>query len=145
MTTVACDGFWIAADGLVTTESGMIVEFEAAKLARLKDGSIIGGSGVYHAIDPLRAFLEGDKAEVEVCGGEWDAIRLMPDGTGLFYCDRHPTLGVPCSWPAVLGSGGSIALGAMLAGKTPKEAVEIAASRDVETGGAIVCLRIERD
>lgn len=141
MTTVACDGHWIAADGLVTTEEGIVAEFNATKIMRLKDGSIIGGSGIYHAIEALRAFLDGEKTEVELCGGEWDAMRLMPDGTGLYYCDRHPTLGVPCSWPSVLGSGGNIALGAMLAGKTPKEAVEIAASRDIESGGQITCLR----
>lgn len=142
MTTVACDGHWMAADGLATTEGGVKVEFNAVKVFRLGDGSIIGYAGQYHAGEALRAFLEEKTKEVEACG-EWDALRLMPDGSGLYYCNHHPTIGAPCSWPAVLGSGGNIALGAMLAGRTPKQAVEIAATRDTETGGQILCLALD--
>lgn len=141
MTTIACDGHWMAADGLVTTDNKVIVEFHAVKLRRLKDDSIIGYSGVYHIGELLSAFLDGDTTEVEDCG-DWDALRLMPDGSGLYYCDKHPTVGAPCSWPATLGTGGELALGAMLAGKTPKEAVEIAAQRDTDSGGTIICLAL---
>lgn len=139
MTVIACDGHWVAADGLVTTDYGIIVEFEAVKVRRLKDGSILGYSGTYHAGEAIAGFLEGQSAEVEVCGS-WDALQLMPDGTGLYYCDKHPTKGAPCSWPASLGTGASLALGAMLAGKTAKQAVEIAVQRDTDSGGTIICL-----
>lgn len=141
MTTIACDGHWMAADGLLTFENGIISEFDGTKIVRLKDGSLLGGSGEYHAIAALRAYLDGEKTDVEA-SGSWDAIRLMPDGSGRYYCDKHPQYGDVCSWPATLGSGGSLALGAMLAGATPKKAVEIAAMRDIETGGTIVALAI---
>jgi hypothetical protein len=127
----------------MTTENKVIVEFDAVKVSRLKDGSIIGCSGVYNINDALAALIEGEKTEVEACG-EWDALRLMPDGSGRYYCDKHPTIGAPCSWPATLGTGGELALGAMLAGKTPKQAVEIAAQRDTDTGGTIVCLALDQ-
>lgn len=39
--------------------------------------------------------------------------------------------------PAVTGSGGAIALGAMLAGATPAQAVAIAIQRDTGSGGQI--------
>lgn len=139
MTTIACDGHWMAADGMVTNRNRVIVELDAVKVRRLKDGSVIGYAGVYHIGEALRAFLDGDTAEVEACG-EWTAIRLMPDGSGLYYCDKHPTSGAPCSWPATLGTGGEMALGAMLAGATPKRAVELAAKRDTDTGGSITVL-----
>lgn len=141
MTTVACDGHWMAADGLVTNDRNVVVEFDAMKVRRLKDGSLLGYSGMYHLGEALAAVIESNKTEVEACG-EWDALRLMPDGTGLYYCDKHPTLGAPCSWPATLGTGGELALGAMLAGKTPKQAVEIAAQRDTDTGGTIISLAL---
>jgi ATP-dependent protease HslVU (ClpYQ) peptidase subunit len=142
VTTIACDGHWLAADGLVTTDRKVIVEFSAVKVERLKDGSLLGYSGTYHAQEALKAFIEGATKEVESCG-EFDAIRLMPDGTGLYYCEKHPTAGAPCSWPATLGTGGELALGAMLAGATPKQAVEIAAQRDTDSGGTIICLALE--
>lgn len=139
MTTVACDGHWMAADGLVTTAGDIICEMKATKVARLKDNSIIGMSGTVGALEGLRAFLEGEKPEAEICG-TWDALRLMPDGSGLYYCDKHPTMGVASDWPATLGTGGELALGAMLAGATPKRAVEIAVQRDVWSGGQIIVL-----
>jgi ATP-dependent protease HslVU (ClpYQ) peptidase subunit len=139
MTTLACDGHWLAADGLVTTEAGTVVEFDAAKIVRLKDGSLLAAAGDYHALEALRACLDGEKDEVGICDGTWEAVRLMLDGSGLYYCDKHPSFGIGCTWPAALGSGGEIALGAMLAGATPKKAVEIAARRNIETGGTIRC------
>lgn len=144
MTTIACDGHWMAADGLVTTNAEIIAEFDVAKVMRLKDGSILGVAGAYHAIDPLRQFLNGDAKDLDI-DGAWDAIRLMPDGSGQYYCDKHPRRGAPCSWPSTLGSGGQLALGALLAGKTPKQAVEIAAQRDTGTGGQIICLAVDSD
>jgi ATP-dependent protease HslVU (ClpYQ) peptidase subunit len=129
----------MAADGLLATEAGTIAEFDAEKIVRLKDGSLLGVSGDYPALHALAAFLNGEKEEVEACGDNWEVLRLMPDGSGLYYCDKHPTFGVASSWPAVIGSGGDLALGAMLAGATPEQAVEIAAQRNIETGGTIRC------
>jgi len=133
----------MAADGLVTNGNELAIEFSDVKIIQLKDGSILGRAGAYHALESLRSFLDGETEEVE-SAGEWSALRLMPDGIGLYYCEHHPTLGTPASWPATLGTGGELALGAMLAGATPEEAVVIAAQRDVTTGGKITVLtRIE--
>lgn len=131
----------MATDGLVTNGNEVVTDFDYPKALRLKDGSIVAVAGMFFALEALRAFLDGDAKEVEAAG-EWDAIRLMPDGSGLFYCDKHPTLGAPCSWPATLGTGGEIALGAMLAGATPKKAVELACERDCGSGGKITVLAL---
>lgn len=42
-----------------------------------------------------------------------------------------------------LGSGGNFALGAVLAGKTAKEAVEIAKKLDINSGGKIKTVKIK--
>lgn len=143
MTTIACDGRQMAADGQVTDDENIITEIDDVKVERLKDGSIIALAGAAHARPALRAFLEGKAAAVEACG-QWDALRLMPNGSGLYYSDKHPTFGIRATWPAALGSGSKLAMGAMLAGASAKKAVEIACQRDIGSSGKITVLSIRQ-
>lgn len=66
---------------------------------------------------------------------------LRPDGT-VYWIDKHNE---PAEYllPAAIGSGSEYAIGAMLAGKTPAEAVEIASKRDLTTAGTITALHLE--
>jgi hypothetical protein len=140
VTTIACDGKVMAADGLVTNGNDIAVEFDEKKIWRLPDGSILGAAGSTDGCEAIRRFLSNADEKLETVA-EFDAIRLMPDGSGLSYSDKGGEKSTRCTWPATLGTGGSIALGALLAGASPRRAVEIACQRDCGSGGKIRTLR----
>lgn len=142
MTCIATDGERMVADGrscisdLITTDS-------AVKMAHGTDGSVIGCAGDRGACTLVREWFEkgADLATIPAlpasADGEspFDALILRPDRT-LLALDFHFTY-MPREAPAAIGTGGQIALGAMLAGKTPREAVEIAATKVTSVGGCI--------
>lgn len=135
VTTIATDGKTIAADSRATNY-GNITSNSANKLYWLPDGSIIGGAGsvpdILQAVEAL-----GSEEDPATYAGptEFRLLRLHPNGQVVEY--GSSLFGMIVDVPAATGSGGDIALGAMLAGKSPKRAVEIAASRDIKTGGAV--------
>lgn len=133
MTTIATDGKTIAADSRGTAAEIIRCNTEE-KLVRLSDGRIVGYSGTSHAARAYVAWLEAGGERPQITGN-FSALVLHPDGSAeVHYSDDMPDR---VDLPAVLGSGGSIALGAMLAGATPAEAVAIAAQRDPFTGGEV--------
>lgn len=135
MTVIATDGRSIVADGRSTSSNYRIVNDATKKLVRLKDGSILGVAG--EAESQARLVLHFNEAGPWP-GGNYDALRLLPDGSALYYSEKSEGHGLPCTTPAVLGCGGGIALGAMLKGATPREAVELACSVDVFSGGTLL-------
>lgn len=141
MTTIATDGLSMAGDSLVT--AGKEVVGYTVKVVRLKDGRIVGTSGCCFQTVKFVEYLEnpkGKKPEFE--GDEFSALILNTDGT-VDYMNKEF---VPVRYltPMTIGSGDGIALGAMLAGKSPVEAVAIAITRDTCSGGDIVSLSIEK-
>lgn len=139
MTTIATDGKTMAADGLVTS-NGTAWGSGLAKIAKLKDGRIAGASGSAYNIGPFISWLEnaGDWPKME---DNFEGLVLLPDGSVQSYDEhgRSLTEEVPVS----SGSGREIALGAMLAGASPKKAVEIAAQRDIATGGKVIEIALD--
>lgn len=133
MTTIATDGKTMAGDSQTTADKQRVAS--RPKVHRLKNGTIVGCSG--HATD-ARAFVRwmdhesGDRPPI---GESFEALLLRPDGT-VEWID-HKFEPVEYLVPMAIGSGGDIALGAMLAGKSPKRAVKIAALRDSCTDGKI--------
>lgn len=129
----------MAADGLITG-NGLRHMTNCLKVYRLKNGGIAGLSGVAFCFAEALEFINGDREEIDL-GEDFEAIILHPDsrcecmdGKGRRYLQ---------STPCVTGSGGAVALGAMAAGASPAEAVEIAARYDQSTGGEIASLSIE--
>ena len=137
MTTIATDGKSMAGDSLTT--AGSLAVRHAPKVHRLSDGRIVGACGITAECVKIIRWLEGggDKPELS---DDVAALVLNLDGTVCHIDHKLELLDylVPCS----VGSGGDIALGAMLAGRTPKEAVEISALRDTCTGGEITELHL---
>lgn len=80
----------------------------------------------------------GDKPELD---DDFEALILQPDGKVYWIGKRLEPLEYFA--PMTIGSGSGLALGAMLAGKSPEEAVEIAKLRDFKSGGNVTSLSIE--
>jgi len=138
VTTIATDGRIMAADGLCTGD-GIIHDFETVKISKLADGRIVGVAGVPYDLPAFISWLENGGDMPSLYEG-FEALVLHADGTVKAYnskCQFYPQ-----SVPAVSGSGAAIALGAMLAGVDPVRAVEIAAERDMGTGGKIISLAV---
>lgn len=133
MTTLATDGKTMAADSQITGE-GQILGY-MAKVIKLKDGRVFGGTGWADDMVLFTKWMQ-DEIEKPSLDEDFGGLILTPEGK-VFRIGKKLE---QTEWivPASLGSGGDIALGAMLAGKSPKEAVEIAALRDVGTGGEVI-------
>lgn len=134
MTTIVTDGRSMAADSLSTC-GDIVMGTGIQKLHRLTDGSVVGIAGqTRDALRAIAALTNGEEFD-----GEYTLLRLFADGAVLRY--EGCTYGLNAEIPAAIGSGFELAIGAILAGASPKLAVEIAASRDIYTGGNVSVLR----
>lgn len=143
MTTVAWRAGCIAADRLL---DGWMQD---CKLFRLKDGSILSGAGQYDDILEVAAWIKGgckkaDKPDFSQRSDDEtsDLILACPDGKA--YWLTMPWLRrveIKDEFYAI-GSGAKVALGAMAAGATARQAVEIAARFDDATGSGVDALEV---
>lgn len=139
MTTIATDGRTMAGDGLVTS-NGTIFGTKCVKVRKLKDGRIVGISGVAYTFDPFCEWLErgGDLPTLDE--GAFEALVLGVDGSCRSY--DHTGRHLAEELPTATGSGREIALGAMAVGASPEEAVKAACERDTGTGGLITVVSL---
>lgn len=139
MTTIATDGKSMAGDG--QAEVGPIITHaHRKKVRRLDDASIVGCAG--NATDRIafcKWLIEGGKPP-RIRKDEFAALVLRQDGEIEYFDDT--CIPLPAEAPIAIGSGREIAIGAMEAGASPKDAVHIAAKRDPHTGGDITVLEI---
>jgi ATP-dependent protease HslVU (ClpYQ) peptidase subunit len=137
MTTIATDGRSMAADSQVTAGSEITAFTE--KVARCKDGRVFAACGpTMNALKFRRWMLDGgDRPTLD---DEFSALILNPDGS-VDFVDKHLEP-FPYRVPAAIGSGGEFAVGAMMAGASPKEAVAFAIDRDAHSGGEIIDLHL---
>lgn len=137
MTTIVCNRTSMAADKRVT--GGPM--FKTTKIFRVR-GSLLGIAGnveqALRFIDWRRnsgaqpQFVEQPNIEV---------IELTSDGK-LFYWGAE-MIGIPIEGSCyAIGSGASLALGAMEMGATPKQAIQIAAKWDATTGSDVQTLTL---
>jgi hypothetical protein len=135
MTTIATDGKSMAGDGRC---GGECLHCEVVKIARAKDGAILGCAG--HAFD-LGEFLKWHEEGGEIGVTEdFEGLILQPDGEVL--CVDAKGRSFVHGVPAAVGSGCRFAYGAMDAGLFPEDAVRIAAKRDAFTSGTITVLHL---
>jgi ATP-dependent protease HslVU (ClpYQ) peptidase subunit len=126
----------MAGDGQAEAINSIIASARV-KVKRLPDGSLFGMAGEGHASDLVERWLiDGGKKPVVK---EMSALHLMADGRLYYFSENCEP--VEIEPPCAVGSGMEFAIGAMEAGATPKQAVEIAARRDPGTGGKITVLR----
>ena len=138
MTVIATDGESMAGDSL-TTAGNQVVAFRQ-KVFKFADGRIAGACGDTTECRKLMRWLEhgGDKPDV----GDAFALVLSPDGTAEYWDKELEPL--PYIVPMAIGSGGDLAIGAMLAGASPEEAVKLAIERDISCGGEITVIERPR-
>lgn len=136
MTTIATDGKTMAGDSRVGADCrhGTI-----AKVFRAADGAVLGACGEAFDYDGfLRWYEAGMEGDLEV-GDEFEALILKHDGSVICVNEKGHSFGH--SVPAAIGSGCRFAYGAMDAGATAEEAVEIAIGRDGFSGAPVTVLK----
>jgi ATP-dependent protease HslVU (ClpYQ) peptidase subunit len=139
MTTIAYDGKTLAVDSQAT--AGNTVFGETNKLFPLSDGRYAALAGCLSVFPEVVAWLNGegempDLSEEESFGG----IIVSPDGSAVEITKNMRLF--PASIPWSGGSGEAIAFTAMHLGKTAEEAVELACTLDIYTGGSITSVEI---
>lgn len=133
MTTIATDGKSMAGDTL-TSAGGYVVRY-SPKVHRGKDGRIFGCCGPSVDAAKFQAWMADPAVEQPKLSDDFMAIILNQDGTvDWIDCALVP---IRTMVPAAIGSGCDHAIGAMLAGANPAQAVGIAGQRDTGTGGTI--------
>lgn len=135
MTTVAWDGRTFASDRRMGEWRTANKQFE------LPDGRVLSGAGYMDDLAEVAAWLTagGDERDKPVIGDD-DTDFLLVDGAKCYWltCPFLRPIEV-LDGMAAIGSGSAYALGAMAAGKSAAEAVEIAARFDPHTGGGVDC------
>ena len=144
MTTIAIDALGnIAADGRSTC-GDQIARDDIDKLI-VAHGRIYALAGPGSLVFPLIAWHNdgADPTKLPVCK-DYGWTLVVQQSDGLFcYSDRVPYgLANEYKTPVAFGSGRDYALGAMLAGKSAREAVEIACKVDTGSGGKITSMNI---
>ncbi len=136
MTTLATDGITLAADGQISC-GDLIEDLNRQKVFRLNDGTAIAFAGCLHSAVRFMEWVQSGSPQdlVPSLAENFGAIRINGTSTVLSYDNSCHAIQMPT--PYAEGTGKHLALGAMLAGKTPVEAVKIAAQRDMWTGGKI--------
>ena len=137
MTTIACDGFSMAADGILTAGNCVIARC-AVKIERLPDGRIVGWAG--NQCDGV-AFLEWMRTGGEIPKLDYDSFgALILNKDGSIFKMEHNCLALPMETPIAIGSGCVAALATLHLGFDSRRAVEIASLIDKNTGGQITVI-----
>jgi len=136
MTTIAATKSVMAADSSASDDNGRV---SVRKLFRVP-GGVLGFAGVASVGPRLAQWLinerRGDPPDMS------DTHALLITGDAIWFFDEVPHPYEILDPFCTLGSGGQAATAAMHCGKSPKEAVKIAAKIDTFTGGRIVCMEV---
>lgn len=140
MTTICGDKTRLVSDSkIIMVKASGDTQFNGPKLIR-KGSAIIGTCGDSDDGD-LFVKWYGTKKKRPKMQAEFEALVLTPEG--LYHFDDAVSANrVNSDWFAV-GSGSHAALGALHAGKTLEEAVEIATKVDPNSGLPIQVMRLE--
>ncbi|QGH74884.1 hypothetical protein MAL1_00138 [Bacteriophage DSS3_MAL1] len=151
MTTIAYRNGVMAADTLMARGNERAVG--AVKIFATKK-FLVGISGAFSNLEPLKAFLSEHEEEVSDPGELWRFWEDAPEYGGGYCClivtkdgdiwnaIDSPPVRIPAEFDAI-GSGGTYAMGAMGAGATACDAVRVARQFDVNTGGSVIRLTLD--
>lgn len=148
MTTIAYSAATqtMAADSQVTSGNR---KFRTTKLFRLKDGGIAGGAGDFAVLLKVIRWAEAGfnlKAKPDLpdsAEGSFEILCVRGDGSMFSLDETMEPMPLTDAFLA-MGSGSNYAVAAMHCGKTPLEAVEVAAQFDPGTSGPFHEMVLER-
>jgi ATP-dependent protease HslVU (ClpYQ) peptidase subunit len=146
MTTIAYKAGVMAADTRAYAGFNTVLGHKT-KIRRLGDGTLIGcstnlvgfGESVLDWFATGGTFEDAPKADEM----KFSFIAVKPSGDGFYACDSFRLSGPIHAECFAIGSGEALAHGAMRAGASAKQAVEIAAECDVWTGLPVVTITHE--
>jgi hypothetical protein len=142
MTTIATDGVTVASDSMRVC-GHEIIDLSTKKI-KVRGGYVFAFTGDFGIFEPaIEWFLAGheaDRAPKPIKDGNWRLLVFHHDRL-MGYTDTMP-YGEPWPYPQAFGSGAEYAMAAMHLGKSPSEAVELAARFNVYTGGPIQVVNI---
>ena len=140
MTTIAVDTNGVIAADSRATRNHEIASWQARKIEVVRHasgGCIYALSGEDAMTKPAIKWHQDGAEPAKVPKGDpdtsWTLLVIEKDGLIFIYGDKSP-YPLEVRAPYTMGSGRDFAMGAMLAGASAKEAVEIACSRDVWSG-----------
>ena len=136
MTTIAFDGETIAYDGRVT-QGGTIVSDDYDKKYKYGNTYFFLSGNVNELEEFIEACIDGGSENSYNCSGfmyENGELYEVGGGNGVWICRNVG--------PMAYGSGADHAITAMDCGLSAKEAVKMAAKRDIYTGGKIRTFKI---
>lgn len=146
MTTIAADLESMASDSKVGI--GMGVAYKAVKIVQVKK-MIVGACGNGGDCSRLLEWAERDfKAPrpkwEEQAGADLAVWALVLKSTGLYFMDQDSPEPEKMDEPHfAIGSGGKAARVALILGKTPEEAVQLACQVDEHSGGPVQRLELK--
>lgn len=145
MTTIAADSRSVCSDSLRVMGSE-IVDSSTAKIVG-KGGRVFAFTGTFGLLMPaVDWFLDGaDPAKFPNLGKDNEGRLLVFEAQWVTSYSTSLPYGEAFAYPQAFGSGAAYALGAMHAGKTAREAIEIASKLCVFTGGPIQELAIPQE
>lgn len=142
MTTVAYRNGILAGDKAIFVTDHLTT---STKIWRLKDGRLVGGSGLLSVVNVWREWLENGGDRPAILADKEDGIRgVIIDTQGRMW--RHDPYGVWLDEGEFLaiGSGAHHALGAMAFGASAAQAVKVASQFDPWTSSEINILCLEK-
>jgi ATP-dependent protease HslVU (ClpYQ) peptidase subunit len=114
--------------------------YEVIKIRRLADGSLIGSAGDVSLCAQVERYIEGGEKPTVGDGQQFEIIVLRKDCIIFYPNQLEPVYLV--DKVCAIGSGGEVALAALRSGKSPKQAVEMALTVDVQSFGPVYTRRI---
>ena len=143
MTTIACDGKTVVADGQMTAGSE-ILDLTKKKL-RVSGAGILGFTGTSALQNVIFDWFENgsDPSKIDGAMKEMDWTLAVFKVDAAYYYKNNCPYPISMPYPIAFGNGQELATGAMLAGASARRALEIACARDIMTGGEILELPLE--
>lgn len=143
MTTIAFDGVSIAYDSRATRDN-LIANDSEDKMLQMNGYRIVSAGTESDFKKLLEVFFDDEDIEHDL---NCSFIANHNDGRLIYVCTEGDRLIVESLWNEpffAIGSGQSFALAAMDFGKTAKQAVEYARTRDCYTGGKVKSFKVKK-
>ena len=143
MTTICATLSEMAADSKCVDEDLHFTDL--GKIRRI-GATIVGVAGDADLCDAFFAWAADNKKPTEALrkkGAEWVALVLSPGGLFMFKGATLLPMKFERGWHAI-GSGALGALVAMDLGKSPREAIEVTAKHENNTGVPVVVLKLKK-